>query len=60
MPNDKTETSKAAHLFLRSDSAEYTEMRKTQYLEIKRKRDMPLSERKAELSNMLRNGTKKK
>ena len=37
----------------------HLEMRQKQYQELKRKRDMPLSERKAELLKVLHSGNKK-
>lgn len=38
----------------------HLEQRMSEYLELKRKRDIPTSERKAELLNNLHNGNKKK
>ena len=45
---------------LRYLDAAHLEKRHAQYNELKRKRDMPLSERKAELLSKLHNGNKKK
>ena len=47
-------------LNLRYADRDHLQERYKEYRELKRKREMPLSERKAELLNKLHNGNKKK
>lgn len=48
------------NLNLRYADRAHLQERYKEYRELKRKREMPLSERKAELLNMLHNGNKKR
>ena len=53
-------SSEPTNLNLRYADRAHLQKRYKEYRELKRKREMPLSERKAELLNMLHNGNKKR